>query len=201
MTTKFRQHQSTQQASQHLFFSMKNKTTIECRSRAEYLAAMLCEFDATNDKYEPFVFKMVNARSLNELETRPGFIIHRGNLREFVILSNQLASDAKLRDGVKRTLQQYESNPITLTVWRTVDLERNELANNIAFLYPHAAKPISLTECLAVRNFFDFVPDITICRLRTFLQIDKIIYQLLFYRGLRADLTSQPLDDATSVGI
>ena len=173
-----------------VFQSLKNQAQFVYCTVAERLIMAQFEFDTTIDSYWQFKFKMVRIKGA---EFSPGFVLERDGRREFVILSDQLAKDKKLADGIKQLLQRYKSEPIKVTIHRPTDIENNILAKNLSYLYQFVLLPISKEECLAVRNFFDYVTEASIKQLAAYLKTENIIYQLLFRRGLRAELSTQPI--------
>ena len=183
------------------FFSLKNQTQYFYQTNPERLMMSLLEFDVTVDSYSPFEFKMVSTRSFNEIETAPGFTAIRAGAKEFIVLSDRLAANRTLTNVVKAEMQRSEPAPIHLTVHRPGDIEHQVLAKNVAFLYQYAIDTPSANDVHAVKDYFSYVTDSSIARLKRFLQSDHAIYHLLFHYGLRADLSFETLTEDTIVTV
>jgi hypothetical protein len=117
------------------FYSRKNRTELFYNTRAELLIILLLEFDQKASCYRPFEYRMVNSRTLKEMDISSGFAVNRGTMREYIILSDCLAADPKLAAGVKQVMQRSEPNPITLTIYRPCDIEDNSKAKSLELLY------------------------------------------------------------------
>lgn len=120
---------------QNRFYSRKNGTELFYNTRAEVMMMMLLEFDHKARCYRPFESRMVNPRTLKEMDISPGFVVNRQGAREYIILSDCLAENPKLAAGVKQEMQRSEPNPITLTVYRPSDIESNSKAKSLELIH------------------------------------------------------------------
>lgn len=184
---------------QNSFFSLKNNREHQFSCEAERLLMVLFEFDPLTDAYRQFEFKMVNARNLNELESSPALILEGDGKRQYIILSDQLAGNERLREGVCEQLQKNESSPITLIVVPPVNIEDSILVKNISFLYKYALLPAYREDFSVISNLLEFCEELSINQLKRRVQNEAAIYQLMFHRALRADLESGLIDDGLIV--
>lgn len=181
------------------FFSLKNNREHQFSCEAERLLMMLIEFDPLADAYQQFEFKMFNARNFNELESSPALIVEGDGKRQYIILSDQLAGNERLGQGVCEQIQINEFGPIALTVVPPVNIEDSILVKNVSFLYKYALLPAYREDFSVISNLLGFCEDLSINQLKRRVQNEAAIYQLMFHRALRADLESVLIGNDTVV--
>lgn len=185
-------------ANQKTFISLKNQAEIPYYNEFERLLMPQLEYDTAVDSYEPFEYKTVSVQTSKEHEVCLGFILQKNGHKEAVIANDRLAKYQKPVPGDPKPMLPSQSGaaPIPLTILLTSDVTSSILTDNTSFLYSFAIQPSpSYEECHLVKDFFAFVEESPIKRLKAFLQCEAVIYYLLFNYGLRADIINEAITD------
>lgn len=185
-------------AGEKIFISLKNQADIPYYNDAERLLMSKLEYDVTVDSYEPFKYTEVGVQSSTEPPVSLGFILQKNGIQEAVIVNDRLAGFQKPELGGPKPFLpgQKGIKPIEMSILRTQDITDDILANNTSVLYSFAVQPPpAYDDCLSVKDYFDFVDEAPIKRLKTLIQSEGVIYFLLFNYGLRAELSSEIISD------
>lgn len=176
------------------FPSLKNNCFFEYVMPFEEAMMILCEADKNYLKYEPFIFKMVNITT-HTVEKYPAIVAETDEDELiYIILSDYLAANPQLGEGIRIQFQKSKSVPVTVALTPTDYLLTEPMPLNLKFLYEFAFLPHVKKEFDKIQEILEFVSEISLGQLKK--QADVIsIYQLLFHRALRADLENKMLND------
>lgn len=183
------------------FYSIKNKCKFTYTSDAELSIMLLSEFDQSVITYSNFQHAIINYKNHNAIEMAPALILNSDSSQTYIIFSEILCKNPKLAQDTVNFFQSRAllNRPINLLPTDPSTEVRNNLIDNIEFLYSSALLPPFHRDFSIIKEILDFYEEISIGKLKTKVRNFDSIYQLIFHHALRADISSAVLNDQTIV--